>query len=385
MQANGAIFDPARFADLRRPLLEASTPPGDIYTSEEWYRREVETIFMRDWLMVGRADQIPDPGDWFTEEIVGERVLVVRGADGEIRAFSPACRHRGALVAEGSGNCRAFVCPYHMWTYGLDGRLAGTPHAASIKDMDRDEYGLVPIRLEIWAGFIHINFDPAAPDLLTFLGDLPDKLARYGPEKLRHTRKKTYRLACNWKVYTENSIEVYHLQGVHGASIQEIGPFDTWTIESPDPPAGNYLNLYGTFPGSLGLLAGQAGFPPMAGLGQGNVERHDLPWVLPNNHFLCTADTFWWLTMFPEGPGQTRIEVNSSFPEETVAREDFAEIAERYYERLRVTNGEDNVIAETQQRGLAQRLYRPGRYTEHEVLVHAFVNHVVNRVVGPAP
>ena len=379
MPAADNLFEPARYADVRKPLLEASTLPGDCYTSEAWYRREVETMFMKDWLLVGRTDQIPEPGDWFTEEIVGERVLVVRGTDGVVRAFSPSCRHRGALVAEGAGNCRSFVCPYHEWTYGLDGALVGTPHAANIKSLDRDAHGLVPIRLEVWGGFMHVNFDADAADLMTFLGDLPEKLARYRPEELVHTRKKTYHLACNWKVYTENSIEVYHLQGVHGATIQEIGPFDTWTIE---PPAESYLNLYGTFPGSLGILAGEAGFPPIEGLGTGNTERHDLPWVLPNHHFLCSADVFWWLTMFPDGPGRTRVEVNSSFPTATVARDDFAEVAERYYERLRVTNGEDNVIAESQQVGLSQRLNRPGRYTEHERLVHAFVNHVLDRVLG---
>lgn len=374
-------FDARVFEDTRRPVLEASTLPAVCYTSEEWYRREVEAIFMKEWLLVGRGDQIPRRGDWFTEDICGERVLVVRGDDGAVRAFSPVCRHRGTLLAEGSGTCKIFVCPYHAWSYGLDGRLLGTPHADSIKGLDRERSGLTPVRLAEWMGFLYVTFDAEAPDLLESLGALPDLLARYRPHELVHTRKKTYRVACNWKIYAENSIEVYHVASVHGGTIEAVGPMSTWTIEAPTE---RYLNLYGTFPGSLALLECDRGFPPIAGLGQGPVERHDLPWVLPNNHFLCSADVVWWLTMFPEGPGHTRIEVNSSFPSATVARDDFADVVEAYYKRLDVTNPEDNVISEVQQRGMTQRLARRGRFTEHERLVHAFDTYVIDKVIGAA-
>lgn len=374
-------LEPGMFQETRRPLLEASTLPGYCYTSEEWYRREVEAIFMREWLLVGRADQIPRRGDWFSEEICGERVLLVRGDDGAVRAFSPVCRHRGTVIAEGSGTCKIFVCPYHAWSYGLDGRLLGTPHADSIKGLDSLRSGLVPIRLAEWMGFLYVTFNAEAPPLVDTLGGLADLLARYRLDELVHTRKKTYRVACNWKLYAENSIEVYHVASVHGGTIEAVGPMSTWTIEDPTE---RYLNLYGTFPGSLALLEGDKGFPPIAGLGRGPVERHDLPWVLPNNHFLCSADVVWWLTMFPEGPSRTRIEVNSSFPKATVDHDDFEDVVAAYYRRLDVTNPEDNVISEVQQRGMTQRFARRGRFTEHERLVHAFDNYVVDKVIGAA-
>ena len=355
--------------------------PAYCYTSPEWYHREIECIFMKDWLLVGRADQIPNAGDYFTENIVGESVLVARGQDGRIRAFSPFCRHRGTLLVSGRGNCKAFVCPYHRWTYSPQGDLLGAPEMNQTKHFNRSDYGLVPIRLDTWDGFLFINFDPEAGSLREFLGDLPEKLARYRPSELVVTRQKTYVLECNWKVYVDNSIECYHLPSVHGKSIDEYAPMDVWTSEEAH---GSYLMLYGMFPDTLGLLKGDTGFPPIEGLGQGETERHDLPWVLPNTHFLCTIDAFWWLTMFPEGPERTRIVVTSSYPRRVAERPDFEETAAKYYKRLDTTNPEDNWIAEAQQRGLRLRFSRPGRYSFHERLVHAFANYIVDRVAGSA-
>jgi len=167
------MFAKENFVETRRPTLEASTLPGACYTAEAWYRAEVERIFLREWLLVGRAEQIPDPGDYMTEAIVGETVLLVRGRDALIRAFSPSCRHRGTKIVSGHGNCRAFVCPYHRWTYALDGELVGTPDMDPPKNFDKSKYGLLPIRLEIWEGFLFVNFDERARPLRDHLGDLP--------------------------------------------------------------------------------------------------------------------------------------------------------------------------------------------------------------------
>lgn len=375
------IFDSENFMEVRRPALEASTLPAYCYTSPEWYQREIEHIFMREWLLVGRAEQLPNVGDYFVEDIVGQSVLIVRGQDQRLRAFSPFCRHRGTKLISGAGNCKAFVCPYHRWIYSLHGELLGAPEMHQTKDFNRSDYGLIPIRLENWAGFLFVNFDPEAVSLSEFLGDLPAKLAKYRPEELVLTRQKTYVLECNWKVYVDNSIECYHVPSVHRSTIEEYAPMEIWTCEEAH---GAYLMLYGMFPGTLALLKDDKGFLPIEGLPRQEIERHDLPWVLPNTHFLCTVDTFWWLTMFPEGPEQMRVVVNSSFPKKTTERPDFEEVAARYYKRLDTTNPEDNRIAELQQKGLRLRLNSPGRFSYHEKLVHAFANYIVDRVVGSA-
>lgn len=373
------ILDPANFEATRRPLLEAEPLPNYCYTSPEWYRREVETIFRKEWLLVGRAEQIPKAGDYFVEEVTGEAVLMVRGADGAIRAFSPFCRHRGTRFASGQGNCRVFTCPYHGWAYNLDGTLRAAPSMDGVKNFKSGDYGLVPIRMEIWQGFIFVNFDACAGDLASFLGDLPGHFEKYHLPELILTRQKTYRIAANWKFYVDNSQEVYHVPLVHAKTIQNVGPMNTWFFE---PSRGAYMMLYGRFPGSLSLLKGDVGFPAMKGMSLDGEERHELPWLYPNTHFLGTVDTFWWLTMFPEGPGRTRITVNSAFHKDVVGRPDFAEIAAKYYRRLDVTNVEDNDIVELQQKGAELRNYVPGRLSSLERNVHLFANYVLDRVVG---
>ena len=155
------LFRPETYAAVRRPLLEASTLPPDCYTSPAFYRREVQTIFMKVWNFIGRADRIPDAGDYFTIEFAGVPVIVMRGSDGEVRAFANTCRHRGALLLEGEGNCRAFRCPYHSWTYDIDGELIVAP------EMEPDQWlrsGRLASHADpagSWAGFMFINFDDA--------------------------------------------------------------------------------------------------------------------------------------------------------------------------------------------------------------------------------
>ena len=376
MRNTGANMD---FSATRRPLLEASPLPSHCYTSEEWYRREVEAIFLKEWLLLGRADQIPKSGDYFVEEVVGEAALVVRGSDNFIRAFSPFCRHRGTRFVSGKGNCRVFACPYHGWAYNLDGTLRAAPDMESVTGFDKADFGLVPLKLEVWEGFIFVNFDPAAGALADFLGDLPEKLAKYRLADLVLTRQKTYTIVANWKFYVDNSQEVYHVPLVHGRTIENVGPKNTWKFE---PSYGSYMMLYGLFKGSLSLLKGDTGFAPIPGMSADQVERHELPWLLPNTHFLGTIDTFWWLTMFPEGPSRTRITVNSCFHRDLVARSDFDEVAAKYYKRLDVTNVEDNDVVESQQKGAMLRHYIPGRFSPWERNVHLFANYVLDRVAG---
>ena len=126
MNAITDIFDPTRYAGVRKPLLEAETLPPECYTDEAFYKREVETIFLKVWNFIGRADRVPNAGYYFAFEFVGVPVVVVRGRDGLVRAFANSCRHRGAKVMQGEGKCTVMSCPYHAWTYAIDdGRLIG--------------------------------------------------------------------------------------------------------------------------------------------------------------------------------------------------------------------------------------------------------------------
>ena len=166
------ILDPRHYAKVRLPQLEAETLPPWCYTSQEFYQREVERIFMRQWIFIGRGDRIPNPGDYVTLDPVGVPVIIVRGDDGGVRAFANTCRHRGTRLTDGDGNCRAFSCPYHGWAYGLDGRLISIAGMEQTANFDKEAFGLISIRLESWDGFLFINFAENGLSLAEQLGGL---------------------------------------------------------------------------------------------------------------------------------------------------------------------------------------------------------------------
>src|SRR5215213_7905598 len=171
------MFSPETYAATRLPLHKASPLPGWCYTSPEWHQKEVDTMFRKDWLCVGRAEQIPSTGDFFSIEVVGQPLIVVRDEMQQVRVHSALCRHRGAIITEGKGKCRAFVCPYHSWTYALGGKLMSTPGnpppMAGVEGFRMADHNLTPIRSEQWGGFIFITFNEQAEPLLKWLGDLP--------------------------------------------------------------------------------------------------------------------------------------------------------------------------------------------------------------------
>ncbi len=371
------MFASATYAGVRRPLAEADTLPPYTYTSDAFYRREVDRIFMKAWNFLGRADRIPNPGDYFTLDFVGVPLVVVRGQDGEVRAFANSCRHRGAVVAQGEGNCRAFRCPYHSWAYGLDGALLSAPEIDQTKNFDFKDYGLVPLRLETWAGFLFVNFDADAAPLTEWLGDLPEKLGSYNFGDMVCTRRKEYRLACNWKVYVENAMEAYHVPTVHRSTLQrQKGPH-----ASQQETRGEWMALWKEHEGSRALLVGDTGFPYIPTLADLAARGSWYPLIFPSTMFGATRDCMWWLELHPLSATETKLIVGSCFPKSTVARPDFEEVVQRYYKRWDISIPEDNDISDIQQRGLSSPFARPGRLTHLEPLVHVLANWVLDRVL----
>jgi phenylpropionate dioxygenase-like ring-hydroxylating dioxygenase large terminal subunit len=372
------MFAPTTYDGVRRPLAEAETLPPFCYSSDVFFRREVERIFMKAWNFIGRADRLANPGDFFTLDFVGVPVVVVRDKGGEIRAFANSCRHRGSIVAVGEGNCRAFKCPYHSWAYGLDGRLLSAPEIDKSRDFDFADYGLTPIRLESWGGFIFINFDAGAAPLSEWLGDLPERLASYRYDDMVCVRRKEYVLECNWKVYVENAMEAYHVSTVHRSTLQrQKGP-----IAQKQPTEGEWIALWKEHEGSRALLAGDTGFDRIPSLAGQAARGSWYPLIYPSTMFGSTYDCMWWLELHPLSATSTRLVVGSSFPRSTVERDDFAEVVERYYKRWDISIPEDNAISALQQKGLQSPFARAGRLTHLEPLVHDFGNWVLDRVLG---
>lgn len=381
MLAEREMFDPKRYEAVRRPLLDAETMPPWCYTSEAFYRREVERIFMKLWNFVGHVDQVPRPGDYFTLNFVGVPVIILRDKAGELRAFSNSCRHRGSELLSGSGNCKAIVCPYHSWSYALDGSLLAAPEMQQSKDFDPARFGLVPIRLETWGGFLFVNFDRDAAGLDAFLGDLARKLAPYRLDEMACVRRREYVMACNWKLFVENAKESYHIGTVHRATINRYASARLagyWVEE----PAGEYVITFAEHDGSMALLKGDRGFPTIESLeGRREAKGTTAPLIYPSTYLACTIDCAWYLELHPLGPDRTRLVHGSLFPRSRLGEPDFEEVAAHYYKRWDITTDEDIAASEGQQRGLASPFSVPGRFSYREPLVHQIDNWVLDRVL----
>jgi choline monooxygenase len=218
--------------DASASLEEAFTIPAPWYLDRSIEQAEREEVFGANWIAVGRIDQVVAEGQFFTVEIAGEPLVVVRGSDGKLRAFFNVCRHHAAAVANvPCGTVQHLRCPYHGWTYGLDGLLKGAPEFAGVCNFDRGANGLVPVRVETWEQFVFITLNPGAAALTASLGDLPGRVATLGVGNLHFFARKTYSLACNWKVYVDNYLDGgYHVPHLH-KGLSSVLDYKEYTIE----------------------------------------------------------------------------------------------------------------------------------------------------------
>ena len=384
LQAND-MFDPSLYERTLRAPLEAETLASWCYTSQEWYAREVERIFMRSWNLIGRVERVPRPGDFITVEYAGAAIIVVRGRDNAIRAFANSCRHRGARLLDGEGNCKlAIKCRYHSWVYNLDGALAGCDGMEDTRDFDRARHGLTPVRIENWAGFLFVNFSPDAPDLRTWLGDIWDTVAPYQPEDLVCTRRKEYEVACNWKLYVENFNDLGHIKTVHKSSLEPLRQKYTRPCEF-EPRNGQGFTAWVEHDGTRTLLDGVDGprgfddLPTLSGR-----ARHGSFYatVFPLAAFGFCVDSAWSLEIYPLGPSRMKLVVGSLFHKDALARPDFDEFAARYYARMDVAVPEDNAINEAVQNGLAGAETAPGRIGDQEIAVNWLNRWWLERTLG---
>jgi choline monooxygenase len=216
------------------PQLEcAETLASRFYTDPAILALERERIFRRTWQFVGTLSQpcgevngekrtIADPETYFTFDVAGEPVIVVRDKAGTLRAFSNVCRHRAGPIAQGAGCKNVLNCAYHGWTYTLDGRLIGTPEIDGVEFFDRSTMGMVPLRCETWEQFIFVNFDHGGPSLSDFLGNIPQLACEFSFAGLSVGERRNYVVNCNWKVYVDNYLEGYHIPIVHPGLMKEI-------------------------------------------------------------------------------------------------------------------------------------------------------------------
>jgi choline monooxygenase len=376
-----ALFDHETYRPVRRAVEDASTLPPRAYHDPAFYAREVERVFRKGWNFVGHEGRLPEPGSCAAFDLAGIPILLTHGADGKRRAFANSCRHRGAQLVEGEARCQRLVCPYHGWTYDLDGRLVSAAGMQAARDFRLEENGLVPLRLEQIGSLMWVSFDAEAPPLASALGDLVATLEPYRLDELALVRRTQYDVACNWKVYVENFMDYYHTPIVHSRTLARgnlsVYHRDLPTVENGD---GDYLVLYARHAGSAALLPGAEGFPPLPGLTGPSAEGSTFVCALPCGLIACTKDCVWYVEIHPTGPETIRLAIGACFHRDTVARPDFAEKVAAYYERWDRTVEEDNRINEVQQRGVRSPLARAGRVSPFEAASHVFRNRLLDRL-----
>ena len=219
----------------KAPLSEASTIPAPWYVDPRIAELETQTVFSKTWQMIGRIDQVEKAGQFVSAFVAGEPVVAVRGNDGVLRAFYNVCRHHAAaVVTEPCGQAQLLHCPYHGWNYGLDGSLKGMPEFDGVKNFERQQNGLVPVRAEIWEKFVFVNLDPHAESLASFLGGLVKRAAPLGLAKLNFFDTRAYDIACNWKVFVDNYLDGgYHVPHLH-KGLSSVLDYKEYTIENED-------------------------------------------------------------------------------------------------------------------------------------------------------
>ena len=376
------LFSPETYAASRRPLEQASPLPGWCYVSPEWHAREMETMFRgpnSEWLCVGRVDQVPNSGDFYSIPVLGNPLIVARDKDGKVNVMSAVCRHRGAVITEGEGRCKQFMCPYHNWTYALNGELIATPGLpppmAGSKDFDLADHRLTAITTDFWAGFIFITFNPKPKPLMQSLGSLPEFLKNYQLDQMQFTHRDIYEVDCNWKIWLENAFENYHVPTIHRKHVDPSKP-QNWQFEKTD---GAWEAMY-----SERSIVAYSGLPALENLSQREAGGLFHIWLKPSVQIIITSSSMKYRQYLPEGPEKLRLIENWTFPKTTVERPDFAAtVGDAYYHKYSEIIREDLRINPIVQKGMRSGAYQPGRYSVEEFIVHRIANYVLDRVIGP--
>lgn len=353
-----------------------TTLPARYYTDPAVFREELERFFCRMWVCAGRADQIAAPGDYFLREIADESVIVTRDETGEIRAFYNVCRHRGTRICttpEGHFAGR-IQCPYHAWTYRLDGRLIGAPHMGE-RGFQKEEYPLNLVHSGVWDGHIFINLAANPPPLASQLADLPGKFRAWTMQDLRLFRRIVYEVPANWKLIILNYNECLHCPVLHPL----LNRLTDYLGADNEPPQPTYMG------GTMGFrngaetmsLDGKRRREYLPGLGERDRQRVCYYAIYPNLFLSLHPDYMLTHTLWPRACDRTEIVCEWHFHPDEMARPGFdPSDAIEFWD---ITNREDWGISAKSQLGIKSRAYRPGPYSEREALLHAFDEWVLER------
>ena len=332
--------------------------PAAFYTHPSVLESEREKIFGQTWQVVGHCHQLAKPGDYFTVEVHGEPLLLVRGSGGELRGFYNVCRHRAGPPAEGSGSRKLFRCGYHGWTYGLDGSLIRAPEFEGQRDFRPERFALTPVRVEQWLNLIFVNLDANAEPLAKSLGVFPKQVERFNFAGMKLFHRRTYDMKCNWKTYVDNYLEGYHLPSVHPGLNRELD-YGAYTVE----PFARHVRQSSPIRGAQPGDATPRRYQVCEDL------TTDYFWIFPNWMLNCYPDNVSLNIVLPLGTDRSRAIFEWYLPEEAFDSKTARDSVE-FSDQIQI---EDIAICETVQKNLHSRSYERGRYSaKQEQGVHAF-------------
>ena len=369
--------------------LERSLP-GSAYLTADAYTRDKATIFAREWFCAAREGDLPEAGDHLILDIAGESILLVRDKAGKLHAHYNVCRHRGARLCDAASDARWGVtldagvvarnlirCPYHGWSYALDGRLLAAPHLQDMPGFDKADYPLHPVGVATWGGFVFLNLtSDTAPDFDAGLGEAPRRLGNYPLADLRTAQTIRYELAANWKLILENYNECYHCPGVHPElcaivpAFRERGGVDLdWEAGIPHRDGAVTYTLSGTTTRE-----------PFPGLSEDEKVRHKGELLYPNLMLSVASDHAAAFLLWPVAADRTIVECRFLFHADEMARPDFdASDAVDFWD---LVNRQDWAVCERVQSGIAARVHTHGYYSPIEDLSLDIRRYIAGRQSG---
>ena len=368
-------------ADLRSntsvPFEQARAMPTSVYTSEDFVEAELKHVFSKDWYCVGRADALSKTGDYVTAELAGQPIVVLRDADHQLRAMSNVCLHRMSTLLQGRGNAKTIVCPYHAWTYNLDGKLRGAPAMSQNEGFCKDHYRLPQVRCEEWLGWVFVCLDPDAQAVSVQLSEVEDMISAYDMTNYSESFYEEHVWNTNWKVLAENFMESYHLPVCHAGTIGGLSKLEDMVCP-PGRPAFNYhtilkdesLRIAMAHPTKNNRLKGE--------------ERRTtyLLALYPSLMITLTPGYFWYISLHPKGPGQVHIRfgggMSNDFAEDTDISDNFTQLKTLLDE----VNVEDRGCTEKVFNGLCSDAATPGHLSHLERPNYDFAQYLMGKIAA---
>ena len=354
------------------------TLPAAAYTDAAWFANEMERLFARMWLAAGREAELDRPGAFIRRDVAGASVLIVRDNEGNVRAFHNVCRHRGTRLCTGMEGAfqGSIQCPYHAWTYGLDGRLMAAPQMDDVAGFDRSEFPLRSVACDTWDGHIFINLSSSAAPLGVQLADLPARFAPWRMQDLRRAHRIDYEIATNWKLVVQNYNECLHCPIIHPLLNRMHHYLGADNVPTTDSYCGGAMG----FKDGVETLSsdGKRRRAFLPGLGDRERTLVNYFAIYPNLLLTLHPDYMMTITIWPQECGRTKLIAEWHFHPDEMNKAGFVfEDAVDFWDR---TNREDWAISEQSYLGISSRGYQPGPYSERERQLWEFDQFVLARL-----